>query len=283
MKPHHIFKASVASALILGTSCSMLFLGACEKEKISTNQESLSLHSNLKEQQLAVIEFEEGVQLTFRTEVDGVVFEMFAPAGSQNLLPEDMKNASPLKLFLFLTDKSIRVPEDLLVVEKDNDLIAEARNRGLIQVLDVPVKAKKITHNQTKDEGDVCSGTASATDFFETIPSPIYYKFFTNYTATASGIDVYSSAHPSANQCNKAYINLTNCSDASDKSLEVKIYRKVGGIYYEQNTIVIPDGLTGTYHKSYTNEYYQKINIQTSSASAYANKYGGYVEYYDYD
>lgn len=283
MKPHHFVKVSVTGLLVLSASCSLMLIVGCEKEKSTTETENLSNQTVLVEQQLALLEFENGNRMEFRTESDGIVCEMTTPVGAEEVVSETLKKeGSPLRIFLSLTDKTIPVPEDLLLNENDEKLLALARSRGLTKNLGVPVQAKQQLTSMQKNK-DLCSGNSDAFDFFETIPAPKYYKFFENYSATVSGTDVYSSAHPSANQCRRAVIDLANCADASGRALEVKLYKKFGGIYYLQNTVDIPDGTVRYYIKSYNDDHYQKINVQTSSSSNSANRFGGYILYSDYN
>lgn len=75
---------------------------------------------------------------------------------------------------------------------------------------------------------------------------------------------------------------IVNCDDVSNKTVNVKLYRKTGGIYYYQNSYSVTEGYTRAVSLYYYTKKFNRVDISTYSGSNYVNKFGGWVMYRGY-
>lgn len=269
-------KSNAIIAVIAFSMAMSVLISSCNEENVvepSNDIEAQTGEVTLTPRTLATIELEGGTTVVFRSEEDGVVYEVSSPYDDVDFLSD----ASILEKFLALTDDSTPVPEDLLLINEIEELRNQAIRRGLTKQIDKIVRSeKKVLLKNARTEG-ACSGGY----YYDTDSNGQYYRTFYGYPWYPS-ITVWSSAHQGLGRCKTIKLNLTNCSLGYTIYART-YYKNVSGNYKHQNTISIgPQDGSGFWSKTYTSKRYRKVVISGNSPFEAHDRVSGYVLFTNY-
>lgn len=253
------------------TICGSMMMYSCEEENTVTPEATAGETEELTliPRHLAAIRLNNGNTITFRSEVDGIVYE---EDGSSEPLAE-LQNASMLERFLTLTDESVPVPEELITLEENQALVDRAIQRGLVTELNTEINAKVMTDNNTKVASSWCSGHS----YYDTDASGQFYRTFNGYSWGIAGNTVYSSWKSGADKCKTVNFYFVNCSSTNTMFGET-YYKNIWGNYKIQDVVKVGPSKSRFWSKTYTS----KRNRRAFVSGYGSGTYGGYVLFKNY-
>lgn len=183
---------------------------------------------------LATIQLTNDVEVVFKTEKDGVVFEATGNVNNFDGLGT-LENESILNRFLILTQENVPVPQDLIDIEENQELKSEALKRGAIKQHTTKLNSELVlSYTKAPANSNHCSGTPG---YYNTDASGQFYRTYKNYLAGGAGTTIYSSWKNNGNKCKAVKLWLSNCS--TSKTLKARTYYKnVFGNYKHLNTLI---------------------------------------------
>ncbi len=266
--------------LLLFASCS-----TDESEKII--DETLALEENSEEIKLtpkilATIKIADDVDLIFRSEEDGVVYEAVGDANTFNGLGE-LRDLSTLEIFMALTSQNTPVPKDLITIDDNPNSKSKAAKRGTVEKHFTVIKSLRPLTPQ-KYQSQYCSVTTPS--YYHTYDySGKYMRVYYNYRTgsqnfTAPGSRFYSSGKSGADRCKRVEFEISNCYDPNYDQVPINVYQeyKVLGLYSAANPIIIEPGYCRIYRKTFTS----KLRRRTIIYSGWGETVGGFVRYSNY-
>jgi len=232
----------------------------------------------LRPKDLATIRISDDLIVHFRSEEDGVVFE--ADYGSERSVGilDSILLQSKLGLFMTLTDDSTKVPEDLLLIEEDQNLIDLAKRRGIVEQHTRELYSVDISSlpNSYLTLGTVCVGPP---DYWDVNSIEFYSRSFTNYLVGDPGTTIYGSTKINGNKCKTIDLLILNCNNmVGDESVSIKTWYKFFNKYIFRNEIVAAPSETKYWSKTYCFRKYRKVTIKGTGF----NRFAGTVTFSDY-
>ncbi len=257
--------------LILGVSCNV------EEETVPQNEEASEVEEiSLQPKTLATLQVSNTLEIMFRSEENGIVFEAIGEEGAFNGLGA-LEKLSLLGRFLALTNNNVLVPEDLIRLEDDQKLKSEALQRGTIQKHAAKIESKlSLSDIKAPANSAHCSGNPG---YYNTDAYGQFYRTYKNYLAGGNGTTIYSSWKSGANKCKTVNLWLSNCSNS--KTLKARTYYKnVFNNYKHQNTISISPNTAKFWSKTYASKRYRRINVSATGQAGH--RFGGYLLFRNY-
>ncbi len=258
----------IAVSILLCISCS-------KEEEVVPQSEGITETEQiqLEPKTLATIQLSNTVEIIFKTEEDGVVFEAVGKPSEFNGLGS-LEKLSILERFLKLTSKDVLVPEDLIQLEENARLKNEALQRGTIEKHVTKLQSTiALSSLKLPALPAHCSGTPGN---YDTDAFGQFYRTYKNYLTGASGTTIYSSWKSGGNKCKTINMWLSNCSNS--KTLKVKTYYKnVVNKYKHRNTISFSPNTRKFWSKTYASKRYRRINVNNTG-----HRFGGYLLFRNY-
>ncbi|WP_074405742.1 hypothetical protein [Aquimarina megaterium] len=248
----------VIFTLFLCYSCSS------EEDTILETEESIET-TVLTPKTLATISLPSGTTITFKTEVDGIVFEASGDSDNYSEL-DGLNDLSLLHRFLTLTDKSIAVPEDLIKLEEDQKIKEKALQRDIVEKhhMSIPANTSFITYSE-KNWLDYCDSPTAM--YVNNFANDAYREAWVNYPSTQT----FSQNKPGAlyTKCRTVKYRISNCSYKG--KIEVSHYKGSTSNLY---TLVSKNNIGPRKHKIYVKsflayKYYQKVDIKRIRSASY--------------
>ncbi len=266
-------KISIATTMLF---ICISFFSCSTEEDISPENEVTIEENLLVPKTLATIRLHDDIEIVFRTEKDGVVFEAIGDVDHFDKLGS-LDNKSILSQFLMLTQENIPVPEDLINIEENQKIKNTALKRGTIQRHVTKLNSKLVlSANKAPANSSSCSGNPG---YYNTDAYGQLYRTYKNYTAGGSGTTTYSSWKNNGNKCKTAKLWLSNCSNS--KTLKARTYYKnVFGNYKHLNTINISPNSARFWSKTYVFRRYRRTSVGATGLPGH--KFGGYLLFTDY-
>ncbi|WP_035095998.1 hypothetical protein [Aquimarina megaterium] len=225
---------------------------------------------------LATIQLTNDVEVVFKTEKDGVVFEATGNVNNFDGLGT-LENESILNRFLILTQENVPVPQDLIDIEENQELKSEALKRGAIKQHTTKLNSELVlSYTKAPANSNHCSGTPG---YYNTDASGQFYRTYKNYLAGGAGTTIYSSWKNNGNKCKAVKLWLSNCS--TSKTLKARTYYKnVFGNYKHLNTINISPNTSRFWSKTYVSRRYRKTSVAATGQAGH--RFGGYLLFTNY-
>lgn len=264
-------------AIIAMSMISIVFFSSCNEENVtdaSTKANTDTEEASLTPKTLATIELKSGVSVSFKSEEDGIVFEVDG-------LPDELSFLaaySMLERFIILTDSSTPVPEDLLLTDDREDLRLEAAQRGTIKQIANTINAN-VSDNLLQN-ARVSDWSCTEGNYYDTETSDTFYRTFNGYNWYPS-TSVYSSWKSNSNKCKTVNLYLINCSLGYSISART-YYKNINEKYVKQNTISV-SALDGKFwSKTYLSKRYRRVIISGNAPSSGDTRFSGYVLFKNY-
>jgi hypothetical protein len=232
---------------------------------LGSDEDSITLTPKI----LARIRVADGSIVSFRSERDGVVYE---ENGSSYAIGRP-KAHGILERFLALTNESIAVPRDLMVIESDTRIKEIALRRGLTEQHEGILSAITQT-DEILAASAWCSGGPS---YYDTDAYGQFYRTFTNHSWGIAGTTVYSSWKSGADKCKTINLYFVNCSSSNTLSADTW-YKNVFGNYKKQDVINVGAGNSKFWSKTYVSKRNRRVFVSGFGSG----KFGGYVLFRDY-
>ncbi|WP_024769738.1 hypothetical protein [Aquimarina macrocephali] len=225
---------------------------------------------------LATIQLTNNVEVIFKTEEDGVVFEATGNVSNFDGLGA-LENKSILNRFLVLTKENVPVPEDLIETEENQELKNEALKRGTIKQHAAKLDSQlTLLYTKGPANSNHCSGTPG---YYDTDAFGKFSRSYKNYLAGGAGTIIYSSWKNNGNKCKDVKLWLSNCS--TSKTLKARTYYKnIFGNYKLRNTVNISPNTAKFWSKTYLSRRYRKTSVAATGQAGH--RFGGYLLFTDY-
>ncbi|WP_157766044.1 hypothetical protein [Aquimarina aggregata] len=275
MKKLFKIKSSISMIMI----ATLLLCFSCSKEDESIPENNAEIETEdiaLQPKTLATIEFSNDVEITFKSEEDGVIFEATGHPDTFKGLG-DLENLSILGKFLALTNDNVLVPEDLVLLEDNQKLKSEALKRGTNQKHITKINAKlSLSDLKAPANPAHCSGSPG---YYSTDAFGQYYRTYKNYLAGGNGTTIYSSWKSGGNKCKEVKLWLSNCSN--NKTLKARTYYKNAfNNYKHRHTVNIAPNTARFWSKGYLSKRYRKTTVSATGQAGH--RFGGYLLFTNY-
>lgn len=271
MKNQRIFNFKNA-ALALTTCLSLMMFSCDEENTVAPEQKGDDELAEITfiPKTLAVIKLENGTSATFSSEEDGIVYEVH---GNAEVL-DALSSATMLERFLSLTDESVAVPADLMLLEEEGAIKEVARQRGTTQQHIDVIYSKGINANAKVMASSWCSGSMN---YYDTDAYGKFYRTFNNYPWAGQNVTVYSSWKNGGSKCKTVHLYMVNCSD-TNTLLATTAYKNVWGNYKNQNDVKVSPSDSRFWSKTYISKRYRRVFVSGFGSG----RFGGYVLFTDY-